>query len=192
MKKLIINIVTILIVVGAVIFLQHKYFPTVIDESTHTSDTIWKDSIQLEYYPKPYPVYIDTSSVDTVIIPADSVAITKAYLVLHQDFYSTYFYTDTLQDDSLALAIIDAEITQNKPVKYTYNHFDRAPSIINNTTNIYVQNEFYLGLEVGQEELSANLLFKSKKGYIFGVGFDPIRSNIQMKGYININKIKLW
>jgi len=192
MKKLIINIVTILIIVGAVVFLQHRYFPTVIDNSTHTSDTIWQDSIQVEYYPKPYPVYIDTSRIDTVHIPADSAAITKAYLALHQDFYSTYFYTDTLKDDSTALIKVDAEITQNKPIKYTLGYFDRTPSIINNTTNIYSQNEVFLGLDIGTQELSANLLYKSKKGYIFGVGYDPIRSNFQVKGYIKIDKLKLW
>jgi len=192
MKKLVINIITILVVVGVVILLQHKYFPTVIDESTHTTDTIWQDTIQIEYYAKPYPVYIDTSRIDTVLIPADSAAITKAYLALHQDFYSTYFYTDTLQDDSLALATIDAEITQNKPVKYNYSYFDRTPSIINNTTNIYRQNEFYIGLGTREQSLNANLLFKSKKGYIFEAGYDPFKKQFEAKGYISIKKLKIW
>ena len=189
MKNLLNNIIVILIIIGLTIFIQHKYFPNIIDNSTHTSDTIWKDSTHIEYYPKYYPVYRDTGSVKIVELPADSAAITKAYLELHKDFYSTYFYNDTLKNDSLAFIAIQSKITQNRPIKYTLDYINRTPSIINNTTNIYTQNEIYLGLDIGTKEFSTNLLYKSKKGYIFGVGYDPINNSIQAKGYINVNKI---
>jgi len=187
MKKLITNIITILVIVGVVIFIQHKYFPREIDISTHTSDTVWQDSIHIEYYPKPYPVFIDTNKVKIITLPTDSAAITKAYLKLHKDFNSIYFYKDTLQNDSLGLGILDAEITQNRPKKYTFSYFDRTPSVINNTTNIYSQNEFYIGLN----NTAPSVLFKSKKGWMIGGGYDLVddRQRIKIQGYINLNKI---
>lgn len=187
MKKIFINIFIIIIIIGITIFVQNKFFPTVIDESTHTTDTIWQDSIKIEYYPKPYPVDIIVSRIDTIEVPADSAAITKAYLELHQDFYSTYFYVDTLQNDSLGLAVLGAEITQNRPIKYDFSYFDRTPSIINNTTNIYSQNEFYIGLN----NTAPSILFKSKKEWMIGAGYDLINKEerIRIQGYINLNKI---
>lgn len=185
--KTYLNIALIVLVILGTIFVQYKYFPATIDNSTHIIDTIWEDSIIVEYYPKPYPVYIDTGSVKVIELPADSAAITKAYLALHQDFYSTYFYTDTLQNDSLGLATLGAEITQNKPVKYNYNYFDRTPSTINNITNIYAQNEFYVGLS----NTAPSILFKSKDGWMIGGGYDLVNEEerIRIHGYINLNKI---
>lgn len=194
MKKLLINIITIVLIILAVIFVQHKFFPRIETETITVTDTFWKDTTIVEYIPDsiPVPYKVIVYETDTVKMPADSLAIVKSYLELHKDFYSTYFYKDTVQNDSLALAIIDAEISQNKPQKYTLSYFDRIPSIINNTTTIHTQNEFFIGLELGNQELSLNGLYKTKKGYIFGIGYDPLNSSFQAKGYINVSKIKLW
>jgi hypothetical protein len=192
MTKWLSNILIIIGIVLCVIFLQHKFFPTIIDESIHTSDTIYQDTGKVVYVPQPYPIFVDTSRIDTVILPVDSAAIVAEYLALHQKYYSTYHYEDTLVDDSTMYIKINSEISQNKPLKYYVDWYDRTPTVINNTTNIYRQNEFYLGLDIGNQELSANLLFLSKKGYIFGVGYDPLNKTVQAKGYININKLKLW
>jgi len=191
MKKYLNIIIFIIICVGALLISRH-FFPKVIIESTHTSDTIWKDSVRVEYYPKSYPVYIDTGSVKVIELPIDSAAITKAYIKLHKEFYSTYFYTDTLKDDTTAFIQIDAQISQNKPVKYTLGYFDRTPSIINNTTNIHSQNEFYIGARSDYGGFNVNLLYKSKKGYILTGGYNPITSKVEVGGYVKLDKIKFW
>jgi len=194
MKKLIINIITILVVVGVVIFLQHRFFPTVVNVSTHTSDTVWNDTTIIKFKTNTVweAYYVETIKIDTIKLPVDSAAITEAYLKLYTDYHSVYFHKDTLQNDSSALAILDYEISQNKPKYKSFTNFNRIPSIINNTTNIYSQNELYVGLGTGKDELTANLLFKSKKGYIFEAGYDPFRSNFEVKGFIDIKKLKIW
>ena len=142
MKKILGNILTIVIIVGLVIFIQYKFFPNVIDNSTHTSDTIYQDTGRIVYTPQPYPIFVDTGRIDTIILPIDSAAIVEKYLELHQDYYSTYFYKDTVKNDSTAFIEIQSEITQNKPVRYDLVYYDRTPTVINNTTNIYSKKIF--------------------------------------------------
>lgn len=190
--KLLTNLLVIAAIIAGALFIQHKFFPRVIKETVHTSDTIWQDTGSIVKVPKPYPVYRDTGSVKIIKLPADSAAIAKAYLKLHKDFYSTYFYKDTLVDDSTMFIELGAKITQNKPIEYETNWIDRTPSVINKKTVIHSQNEFYIGLGVGAQEINANLLFKSKEGYIFTVGYDPIHNRIEGAGYIQLNKLKIW
>lgn len=190
--KLLSNLLAIVIIVGIAIFVQHKFFPRVIKKTVHTSDTIWQDTGSVVKVPKPYPVYRDTGSVQIIKLPADSAAIAKAYLKLHEDFYSTYFYKDTLVDDSTMFIELGAKITQNKPIEYKTNWIDRTPSVINRTTVIHSQNEFYIGLGGGYQKTSINLLFKSKEGFIFTGGYDPIHNKIEGAGYIQLNKLKIW
>lgn len=192
MKNLITNLIVIVIIVGLTIFVQHKYFPTVITNSTHTIDTVWEDTTIVEYIPKPYPVYIDTSRIDTVYIPTNDSLLRVLYLNLHQKYFSTYTYDDTIKNDSSAFIGLEAKITQNKPIFYKETYFDRTPSVINNTTNIYSQNEFYIGLGTRDESLNVNLLYKSKNNYIFTAEYDPFKNEFGVKGFIDIKKLKIW
>lgn len=189
MKK-IVNWLIVIGVILLVIFLQHKYFPTV--TTITTTDTIWKDTGSVSYIPKPYPVYIDTSRTDTIIIPADSLAIVQAYIKLHQEFYSTYFYKDTVLNDSSMFIEIGTKISQNKPLNYSVTYFDKTPTVINNITNIYAKNEFFIGAEVGLNNFSPGLVFSSKKGYLIEGNYDVLNSQIKVGAYVNINKLKLW
>lgn len=192
-----INILVIILIIAGVIFIQYKYFPTKSVTLKVEKDTIYQDTGKTKYVPKLYPVYIDTNSIDTLILPIDSAEITEAYLKLHKQFYATYFYKDTLKNDSLAFIEIGAKITQNKPVLYTLNYFNKVPTIINNTTHIYNKNELWVGLDVGKDIICPNILFKSKKSINFGVGYNlqnegKVIDGIIIKAGMNINKIKLW
>jgi hypothetical protein len=192
MKKAIINILIVAVIIAATIFIQNKYFPTVVTNTTIIKDTFWKDTGSVSYVPKPYPIFRDTGSVQIIELPADSAAITKAYLKLHKDFYSTYFYQDTVVNDSAMFIEVGSEITQNKPVKYNINWYDKTPTIINNTTNVYSKNELYLGLSVGVNQISPSILFKSRNNLIFGAGYNIQTNSVEGKAYINIDKIKIW
>ena len=162
MKNLVSNLIAIIIIVGLTIFIQHKYFPTIITNSTHTSDTIYRDTGSISYVPKPYPVYIDTSRTDTIYIPSEDSLLKIMYRNLHKLYFSTYTYNDTIKDDSLAFINLETKITQNKPIFYKETYFDRTPSIINNSTNIYNQNDIYLGLEISNYNFSINFFYKNK------------------------------
>jgi len=190
MKKILNWLVVIVIIIGC-LFIQRKFFPTVI--TTTTSDTVWQDSIYVfNYIPKPYPVYIDTTTVDSVILPIDSAAIVAAYLKVNKLYYSTYTYKDTLKNDSIAYIELTQRITQNKPIEYNLTYLNKIPSVINNTTNIYSQNELYLGAGIGLHSFTPGLKFKHKKGYIIEGNYDVLNSSITVGAYVNINKLKLW
>lgn len=185
MKRIVNWLLVVGIIVG-IIFVKDKYFPKVI--TTTTTDTIWKDSIVVQYIQKGYPVYIDTSRIDTVYVPADTAELIEKYLKLHQNFYSSYFYKDTLLNDTSAFIEVEAKISQNKPLNYTLTYFDRTPSIINNTTNIYSKNEIFIGFN----NTAPTVLYKSKNGWMGGVGYDLLDKNerIRIQGYIELDKIK--
>ena len=188
MKK-VVNWLIVIGVILVVIFIQHKYFPTV--TTITTTDTIWKDSIVVEYIPKGYPVYIDTSRIDTVYIPADTAELVARYLKLHQNYYSTYFYKDTLLNDTSAFIEVDTKISQNKTLNYKLTYFDRTPTVINNTTNVYAKNEYFVGLN----NAAPSFLFKYKKGYMVGIGYDLLNKDERFRTqvYVELDNIKkLW
>jgi hypothetical protein len=194
MKKNLIKIIIFVILwVVSLSIIQH-YFPKVETETIYQTDTVWRDSLIVEKIPNPYPVYIDTSRIDTVYIPADTTELINKYLTLHQKFHSVYNYIDTLKNDTTAFIKVKSKITKNKPIKYDLVYYDRTPSVINNQTiiNNYSTNELYVGIDVGNKEFSANILYKSKKDIIFGVGYDPINNSLQGKAYIKLNTPKLW
>jgi len=187
MKNLLINVIAIVIIIGLTVFIQHKFFPNEIENTIHKTDTIYKDSIRVEYHRDTVfqPYYVEVVETDTVEIPADTAELARRYLAMYSKFFSTYFYKDTIKNDSIAFIGLGSEISQNKPVKYTLDFIDRTPLIINSTTNIYAQNEFYIGMNMA----APTLLFKHKGGWIIGGGYDLLYDEIRFQGYISINKI---
>ncbi len=186
MKKQLTNIVIIIlvaIVIGT--FLDNKFNPNIV--STTITDTIYQDTGSIKYFPKPYAVYIDTGSTDTIEfqLPIDSAEITKEYIKLHKKFYSTYFYKDTLKNDSSAFISVGTKITQNKPISYDLTYFNKVPTVINKTTNIHTKNEFMIGIDVGKDLICPNILYKTKKKYYFGGGYNVQNNSAVLKGGIS-------
>lgn len=191
MRKILLNLLVVLIIIVGVVFLTKKYFPTV--TTITITDTVWADTVKItDYIPKPYPVYVDTSKTDTVYIPLDDSLLRRLYLDLHQKYYSTYHYNDTIKNDSIGLGILKIDITKNTPILYNLTYLNRIPVIINNTTNIYHQNELFIGAEVGLNSFSPGLVFSSKKGYLIEGNYDVLNNQIKVGAYVNINKLKLW
>jgi len=194
MKNNVVKIIIFVVLWAISLPIIRHYFPKVETETIYKTDTLWKDSLVVEKIPNPYPVYIDTSRIDTVYIPTDTTELINRYLSLHQKFNSVYGYVDTLKNDSIAFIEVTSKITQNKPIKYDLTYYDKTPSVINNKKVIknYSRNEVYIGVDVGNKEFSANILYKSKKDIIFGIGYDPINNSLQGKAYIKLNTPKLW
>jgi hypothetical protein len=171
MKKLT-NFIVIVGIVCAVIFLQHKFFPRVVDESTHTSDTIWNNRVVTITDTAIVPVYINTSRIDTVKIPADSAAIVAAYLKLHQNYNSTKYYNDTLKDDTVAFISLEEKVAQNEIKSRSLTYQNRVPTIINNTTISQSKGILYGQGQVGIDDVSVGLRYKTKKEYQYGLSYD--------------------
>ena len=164
--------------------IKGKYYPEIIDNST--TDTVFLDTVKAKYkIKKAKPIYIDTGSVKYIKLPADSAEITKEYLKLHKAFYSTYFYSDTLKNDSVAFIKINTKITQNKPISYDLKYFNRIPQQIKKTTILPYRNSLLIGLDVGNDLIEPNIVYNTKK-YYFGAGYNFQHSGLVLKFGINI------
>lgn len=192
MRKTISNTLLVAGIILLVVFIQRKFFPTTITETIHTSDTIWQDTtiikFKIDTVYKPY--YVKVFQTDTVTLPVDSAGIAEAYLELYSDFYSTYYYNDTLQDDSIALAVLNYEISQNKPKYNTFKNYSKKPSVINNTTTIYANRPtLYLKGQLGVNHVAPGLMLETGKGYVFELSYDFVG---QDRGVLLEAGVPIW
>ena len=172
MKPYFKNIQTLLIVVLLVLlWLQRSCSsspeitePQVITKVEVRYDTV--ETIKETYVPK-YITRIETV-IDTFTTPIDTINILK-------DYYSKYYYSDTLQIDTVGYAIINDTITQNTILARDIRTNILIP-ITTITKEIYLNNrELYWGLGLqGRTDqinyLGGELLYKNKKYQVYGLG----------------------
>ena len=110
------------------------------------------------------------------LVPQNNSVVYRALLCTR-----VYSYIDANSDGiTEELSTIILPTGQN----YTFSYFNRIPSVVNNTTNIYAQNEFYIGLN----NTAPSILFKHKNGWMIGGGYDLIDNTqrIRIQGYYNL------
>ena len=176
MKDYFKNIQTLLIVVLAVLlFLQRSCSstppvePKVITEVVTHWDTVKVETTK--YVPKIVEkVVVD---IDTFSTPIDTVTVLK-------DYYAKYFYTDTIQIDTLGSIVINDTITRNLiSMRDVQSNIFIPTTTITNTVYLY-KREFYGGVSVGAtnqavQNINGELLYVNKKrdAYGFGIGLNP-------------------
>ena len=135
---------------------------TVITKVDTKWDTIKIDS--LVYIPK-----WNTKIVrDTIPMDIDTLSILKEY-------YSKYFYTDTIKLDSFGFLVINDTISENSIIsrKTLPNLF--IPTTTIHRDSLISKNEYYLGLGLNISPDNVNyiggeFLFRSKTRKVFGIG----------------------
>ena len=179
MKDLFKNIQTLLVVVLEVIlFFQRNCSSTPPLEPEVITEVITRwDTLKVatkEYVPK----YIKKTivEIDTFQVPIDTISILK-------DYYSKYFYTDTIKVDSLGFIVINDTVTRNLISKRNVQSNIFIPTTtINNTIYLY-KRELFGGVSVGStptaiQNLNGELLFVNKKRQAYGFGLG-INNNFQ-------------
>ena len=179
MKDLFKNIQTLLVVVLVVIlFFQRNCSSTPPLEPEVITEVITRwDTLKVatkEYVPK----YIKKTivEIDTFQVPIDTISILK-------DYYSKYFYTDTIKVDSLGFIVINDTVTRNLISKRNVQSNIFIPTTtINNTIYLY-KRELFGGVSVGStptaiQNLNGELLFVNKKRQAYGFGLG-INNNFQ-------------
>lgn len=134
-------------------------------EIVTTYDTI--NTVSTTYVPK----YINKIEyrIDTVTTPIDTLAIL-------QDYYSSYTYSDTVQVDSFGYIVVNDTISQNKIWGRSITQSLLIPTTTITNTIYENKREFYIGIEAGAtikgeiNFVGTNLLFKTKKKQIYGIG----------------------
>ena len=170
------NIQTLLVVVLAVLlFLQRgcsstpPVEPEVITEVVTKWDTVKVE--KTEYVPKIVEKVV--VNIDTFSTPIDTVSVLK-------DYYAKYFYTDTIQLDTLGSIIVNDTITRNLiSFRGVQSNIFIPTTTITNTVYLY-KREFFGGIAVGAtnqavQNINGELLYVNKKrqAYGFGVGLNP-------------------
>jgi len=170
------NIQTLLVVVlAALLFLQRgcsstpPVEPEVITEIVTKWDTVKIE--KTEYVPKIVEKVV--VNIDTFSAPIDTVTVLK-------DYYAKYFYTDTIQIDTLGSIVINDTITRNLiSMRDVQSNIFIPTTTITNTIYLY-KREFFGGFSVGAtnqavQNINGELLYINKKrdAYGFGVGLNP-------------------
>ena len=177
MKAYFKNIQTLLVVVlAALLFFQRgcsstpPVEPKVITEVVTKWDTVKVE--QTEYVPQIIEKVV--INIDTFTTPIDTVSVLK-------DYYAKYFYTDTIQLDTLGSIIVNDTITRNLiSFRDVQSNIFIPTTTITNTTYLY-KREFFGGISVGgminpvQNEspinyISGELMYVNKKRNVYGFG----------------------
>jgi hypothetical protein len=139
------------------------------------------------------PTYVPKWNTKIKYIHDTTVKIDTSYVI--GDYYSTYYYEDSLKTDTLNFHIGDS-ITQNKikvrNIKYTL----KFPTVTTTNTIIKNKNEFYAGLglvgsSTGINFFGPELLLRTKKKQVYGlgVGIDGnLQPNLSLRVYWKIGK----
>lgn len=141
----------------------------IIEEIVKTEVVTKWDTVEVaktEYVPKIVErVVVD---IDTFSTPIDTVSVLK-------DYYAKYFYTDTIQIDTLGSIVINDTITRNLiAMRDVQSNIFIPTTTITNT--IYLnRREFYGGISItGQptqlDFINGELLYKGKKRNAYGIG----------------------
>ena len=183
MKSLFNNIQFLLIVVlAALLFYQRSCSspepvePKVIVETVTKYDTV--ETIKTEYVPK-WRTRIETIH-DTIPSDIDTAAILR-------DYYLKYFYTDTMEIDTIGYAVVSDTISRNTIISRDFKSNIFIPTITLKKTVYINENEWYWGLGIQGTAsqlnyLGGQLLYRTKKknAYGFGIGvnqeFNPVFS----------------
>lgn len=183
MEKFVSGLQSVLIVILALIVIYQGQCskkniaePEVIIRVETKMDTVIIN--KTEYVPK-WRTRVD---VDTIMIPIDTMEVLK-------DFYAKYFYSDTLNLDTLGYVLVNDTVSQNQILSRRFTSKIKIPTTTITITEKHFinRNEFYWGLGVqGNKDqlnyLGGELLYKNKRGRQYGIGlgidqdFQPVGS----------------
>jgi hypothetical protein len=140
-------------------FIQSPPDPIIIENKITEWDTVKVDSIV--YQPKWKTRW--RTKWDTVDANVDTSAILD-------DYFSKYYYSDTLSLDTLGTIVVEDTITENKIHSRVVHPNILQRTITIDRTEILNPNEFYLGGGVGSNYLGLEALYRSNKGLSYGLG----------------------
>lgn len=170
MKRFTFEHIVILILGVALLWLtQCRRSEPIVDEIIKTEVVTKWDTVEVaktEYVPKIIEkVVVD---IDTFTAPIDTVSVLE-------DYYAKYFYTDTIQIDTLGSVVINDTITRNLiSFRDVQSNIFIPTTTITNTVYLN-RREFYGGISItGQptqlDFINGELLYKGKKRNAYGVG----------------------
>ena len=171
----------LILILGVVILwlTQCRRSEPIVDEIVKTEVVTKWDTVEVaktEYVPKIIEKVV--VNIDTFTTPIDTVSVLE-------DYYAKYFYTDTIQIDTLGSVVINDTITRNLiSFRDVQSNIFIPTTTITNTVYLN-RREFYGGISVTGRPtqldfINGELLYKGKKRNAYGIGvglnpqFEPI------------------
>lgn len=192
------NIVLIIVIVFIAIKVKDKFFPNTsiitqtVTDTIVTTDTIYKDSIVYTQLPTPNPDTVVEVHMDTTHVFVDSAECEDSLAHLYNRYYSQYFYFDTVVDNSELRVKFGEIISQNQPVYRELSYQILRPAVINNTTTINSQREFYLGVEFGVQTFQPTFTYQSLNDFQYSVGYDLVGQERGIRFGVHARLSHLW
>ena len=162
--------IVILILGGLLLWLtQCRRSEPIVDEIIKTEVVTKWDTVEVEkteYVPKIIEKVV--VNIDTFTAPIDTVSVLE-------DYYAKYFYTDTIQIDTLGSVVINDTITRNLiSFRDVQSNIFIPTTTITNTVYLN-RREFYGGISLtGQptqlDFINGELLYRGKKRNAYGIG----------------------
>ncbi len=135
----------------------------------------------------PLPIYHDTGSTILLYQIVDTAAI------LH-DYFSRYFYCDTIQDDSAACIVVCDTVSRNRivsrqPYVSIYSHLVTRSNIVSQVPAKVRQLSFGAQLNISSTSygFSPTILYKSKKNTSLSFSYDIINHSYSFGVYLPLN-----
>jgi hypothetical protein len=162
-------------------------------KGTSKNDTIRTVDTSYITITKEIPTYIPKWKTRIEYIHDTTKIIDTAYVI--GDYYSTYFYSDSLITDTLRLYIKDS-ISENKIKSRNLKYKLIFPTITVTNTVIKNKNEFYVGLGLvgsknGINFFGPELMLRTKKKQVYGLGIGVdgnLQPNLSLRTYWKIGK----
>jgi hypothetical protein len=167
--KNIIPILLIIILIQALFLYKNE--PETVTTTVIVTDTSYVEIPKetIKYIPQiqtvEVPIYIEEN--------IDTLAILK-------DYYSKYFYSDTVSVLTYGNIVIQDTLTKNSIIFREIIPDLTIPVITNTiTNNIYEKPKFhyFVGAQAGVEFLTPTVFFQDKKGHLYGVGVNLYDKN---------------
>ena len=163
------HIVILVLGVALLWLTQCRRTEPIVDEIIKTEVVTKWDTVEVaktEYVPKIIEKVV--VNIDTFTAPIDTISVLE-------DYYAKYFYTDTIQIDTLGSVVINDTITRNLiSFRDVQSNIFIPTTTITNTVYLN-RREFYGGISLtGQptqlDFINGELLYKGKKRNAYGIG----------------------
>ncbi len=179
----------IIIILLVIILLQRECTPRAQTsvKVSYIYDTIIDTVVLESKVYVPVPVYHDTGSTLFVYHTVDTLAILY-------DYFSSYYYCDTIQNDSIACIVICDTVSRNKiisrqPFVSIYSHLVTRSNIVSPVPAKVRQLSFGAQLNISSASygFSPTILYKSKKNTSLSFSYDIINHSYSFGVYLPLN-----
>lgn len=142
---------------------------------------------------KEIPTYVPKWRTHIKYVHDTTETVDTTYVI--GDYYSTYFYQDSLINDTLCFYINDS-ITENKIKSRDLKYVMLFPTIKIHDVVIQNKNEYYIGLglignQKGINYFGPEFLLRTKKKDVYGIGVGVdgnLKPNLSLRTYWKIGK----